>query len=319
MWNGPVTAGPAHDDVNCCTSIAESNADGDDVFQEAILRAAAKLGTLRDPAVRSWMYSVVVSVHRSRCRRAFWTRFLPRDRDTPEPVGDDGSRWADDREREPRHHRPRATAGRAARASSCSRLPTYSIEDSPDPEDLGVVGQVSPGARTRTTPHVLRLPRPFPPHHPRRCLAEPSPWSEDLAALDERSRHQLRSISATRAMLASRTAKPEKLHVRSHRPSSALAALILLAWSPSPRRSRTPSIASSSPSTPTSPPTSSRPTSRPSSTRRTSTARSPPTRTAPATSASPSAPTIRPRRSQASKSSAAARPAARSRRSSRCS
>jgi RNA polymerase sigma-70 factor (ECF subfamily) len=44
------------------------------------------------------MLSVVVSVHRTRCRRAFWTRWLPGgDAAASETIGDDGSRWADER------------------------------------------------------------------------------------------------------------------------------------------------------------------------------------------------------------------------------
>lgn len=89
--------GPIHDDVLLfARRIAGSNAEGDDVFQEAVLRAAAKLSTLRERGkFRSWMCSVIVSVHRTRCRRAFWKRLISREEH--DAVGDDGSRWADDR------------------------------------------------------------------------------------------------------------------------------------------------------------------------------------------------------------------------------
>jgi RNA polymerase sigma factor (sigma-70 family) len=92
--------GAIHEDVQLfARRITGSNAEGDDVFQEAVLRAARKLSGLRDRArFRSWMYRVVVSVHRSRCRRAFWTRWSSRD-EAPEAdvPGDDGSRWEDER------------------------------------------------------------------------------------------------------------------------------------------------------------------------------------------------------------------------------
>jgi RNA polymerase sigma-70 factor, ECF subfamily len=90
--------GPIHDDVQLfARRIARSNADGDDVFQEAVLRAARKLGGLRDRSkFKSWMFSVVASVHRTRCRRSFWARLVSSEQQ-PEPVGDDGSRWAEDR------------------------------------------------------------------------------------------------------------------------------------------------------------------------------------------------------------------------------
>lgn len=90
--------GPIHDDVQLfARRIARSNAEGDDVFQDAVLRAARKLPALRDRSrFKSWMYSVVVSVHRTRCRRAFWKRLVARD-SSHDTVGDDGQRWEDER------------------------------------------------------------------------------------------------------------------------------------------------------------------------------------------------------------------------------
>ncbi len=89
---------PIHDDVQLfARRIARSNADGDDLFQEAVLRAGAKLETLRErDRFRSWIYSVVVSVHRTRCRRAFWRRLVSNE-GVADPVGDDGARWAEER------------------------------------------------------------------------------------------------------------------------------------------------------------------------------------------------------------------------------
>jgi RNA polymerase sigma-70 factor (ECF subfamily) len=58
--------------------LARCNADGDDLFQEAVLRALARISDLRDEAkFSSWFYSVLLSVHRARCRISFWRRFLP--------------------------------------------------------------------------------------------------------------------------------------------------------------------------------------------------------------------------------------------------
>ena len=58
--------------------LCRSRADGDDLYQEALLRVLGKLDGLRDDgAFRSWLYRVIVSVHRNRCRRAFWRRLLP--------------------------------------------------------------------------------------------------------------------------------------------------------------------------------------------------------------------------------------------------
>jgi RNA polymerase sigma-70 factor, ECF subfamily len=59
-------------------SISRSRADGDDLFQEAIVRALDRVDQLRDDAAfRYWLYRVIVSVHRNRCRKEFWRRLIP--------------------------------------------------------------------------------------------------------------------------------------------------------------------------------------------------------------------------------------------------
>jgi len=58
--------------------LARSADDGDDLLQEAVLRAHAHLDGLRDESrFRAWFFAVLLSVHRSRSRRSFWCRFLP--------------------------------------------------------------------------------------------------------------------------------------------------------------------------------------------------------------------------------------------------
>lgn len=58
--------------------VSRSQSDGDDLFQEALLRALGKLDSLReDNAFRPWLYRVIISVHRNRYRTAFWRRMLP--------------------------------------------------------------------------------------------------------------------------------------------------------------------------------------------------------------------------------------------------
>lgn len=93
--------------------IARSNADGDDLFHEALLRARDKLPTLRDPArFRAWFHQVLLSVHRSRSRRSFWRRLVSTDAPDavheladPALAGDGGAHWEE-----------RASAQRASRA-----------------------------------------------------------------------------------------------------------------------------------------------------------------------------------------------------------
>jgi RNA polymerase sigma-70 factor, ECF subfamily len=70
---------PVHDRAQVfARAICRSRADGDDLFQEALLRALDKLDGLRDDAAfRYWLYRVIISVHRNRYRRAFWRRLVP--------------------------------------------------------------------------------------------------------------------------------------------------------------------------------------------------------------------------------------------------
>ncbi len=70
---------PVHDRaVAFARSLCRSQADGDDVVQEALLRALERIDQLReDGAFKVWLYRVIVSVHRTRYRRAFWQRFFP--------------------------------------------------------------------------------------------------------------------------------------------------------------------------------------------------------------------------------------------------
>ncbi len=79
---------PVHDRALAfARGLCRSRADGDDLYQEALLRALAKLDGLRDDAAfRPWLYRVVISVHRNRCRRAFWRRLVPLG-EAGEPVG----------------------------------------------------------------------------------------------------------------------------------------------------------------------------------------------------------------------------------------
>jgi RNA polymerase sigma-70 factor, ECF subfamily len=83
--------------------IARSTADGDDLFQEALVRAALKLGGLREPArFRPWFHQVIVSVHRSHARRGFWRRLISSEapeaaRQVAAQIGEDGARAAEER------------------------------------------------------------------------------------------------------------------------------------------------------------------------------------------------------------------------------
>ncbi|ACY16786.1 RNA polymerase sigma factor [Haliangium ochraceum] len=82
--------------------LCRSQADGDDLYQEALLRALTRIQGLRDEqAFPAWFYRILLSVHRSRQRRRFWRLLLPLDDERPaarEPVGEDGGRWEEQRQ-----------------------------------------------------------------------------------------------------------------------------------------------------------------------------------------------------------------------------
>jgi len=95
---------PFHDDaVLFARRIARSSADGDDLFQEAVVRAGLKLATLRErDRFRPWFHQVIVSVHRSRARRGFWRRLVSSEtpdaaRQVAAHIGEDGAAAADER------------------------------------------------------------------------------------------------------------------------------------------------------------------------------------------------------------------------------
>ena len=70
---------PHHDEMRALARrVCRANADGDDLFQEAAMRALLKLDGLRsDDAFRFWFYRVLLSVHRNRIRQSFWSRLVP--------------------------------------------------------------------------------------------------------------------------------------------------------------------------------------------------------------------------------------------------
>jgi len=88
---------PIHDQaLATARRLCRSSADGDDLYQESVLRAFEKLHTLRDESrFRSWFYATLLSRHRNRYRRPFWRRLVPLEEAFPdgrEPVGEDGAR-----------------------------------------------------------------------------------------------------------------------------------------------------------------------------------------------------------------------------------
>jgi len=89
---------PIHESAQATARrLSRSRGDGDDLYQESVVRAFEKLHTLRDESrFRSWFYATLLSRHRSRSRRLFWKRLVPLEQafaGEREPAGEDGGRW----------------------------------------------------------------------------------------------------------------------------------------------------------------------------------------------------------------------------------
>jgi RNA polymerase sigma-70 factor (ECF subfamily) len=84
---------PHHDRARATARrLCRSDADGDDLFHEAVLRALDHLDELREAErFRAWFFAVLLSVHRARHRRRFWRRLLPLDEVSSEPVAHEAS------------------------------------------------------------------------------------------------------------------------------------------------------------------------------------------------------------------------------------
>ena len=107
--------------------LCRSVQDGDDLYQETVLRAYDKLDGLRDESrFRPWFFATLLSRHRSRMRRprresASLEDLVGR---RNEPVGEDGTSWDEERRRAERA--ARALAG--LRPEQCEAIVMHDIE-----------------------------------------------------------------------------------------------------------------------------------------------------------------------------------------------
>jgi RNA polymerase sigma-70 factor (ECF subfamily) len=61
-----------------CRRLSGNREDGDDLYQDSLLSALTKYGTLRDPAAfRSWLYRIIVNRFKNRCREPWWRALVP--------------------------------------------------------------------------------------------------------------------------------------------------------------------------------------------------------------------------------------------------
>jgi RNA polymerase sigma-70 factor (ECF subfamily) len=176
-------------------NLCRSPGDGDDLYQEAVLRAYHKLDTLRDETrFRSWFFAVLLSLHRSRSRRAFWKRFLPLE-DTPDDdrnlVGEDGRM----------NEEEFLSARRAARA--LSRLPAeqrealvlHELEGFSMEEIAAMQGATIAAVKSRVLRGRERLRR----HYRTLGLARTEPLARAISE-DAHHRSQMTGVRPTEAL-----------------------------------------------------------------------------------------------------------------------
>lgn len=139
--------------------LCRSAMDGDDLYQEAVLRAFEKLHTLRDPErFRSWFYATLLSRHRSRMRRPFWKRLVPLESAfevDSGPAAEDGRDWDELRGRAARAMRALETLAPEQRETVVLfEIDGYSIE-----EIAGMQRTSVPAVKSRLTRGRDRLRR----------------------------------------------------------------------------------------------------------------------------------------------------------------
>lgn len=138
--------------------LCRSAQDGDDLYQEAVLRAFDKLHTLRDASrFRSWFYATLLSRHRDRYRRGFWKRAVPFDEAfaAGEPAGDDGSSW----DVESGRSRRAAAALASLPAEQREAIVLFEIESFSIEEIAAMQGASVPAVKSRLTRGRERLRR----------------------------------------------------------------------------------------------------------------------------------------------------------------
>src|SRR5262245_14809861 len=107
--------------------LSRSDADGDDLFHEAGLRAWNRLSELRGPAkFRGWFYAILLSVHRARHRRHFWRRLIPLE-EAPPAVAPD---WEEERLRAGRMaHALQTLSAKAREAIVLFEIEGFSLDE----------------------------------------------------------------------------------------------------------------------------------------------------------------------------------------------
>jgi RNA polymerase sigma-70 factor (ECF subfamily) len=163
--------------------LCRSDSEGDDLFQDAVVRALVHLAELRDDgAFAAWFYRILLSLHRSRARRGAWRRWLPwedvQDSDA-EPVGDDGTRWEDERVGAERLRRALATLPAVQReAIVLAEVDEYPLEEIARMQGVSLSAVKSRVARGRA-----RLERHYRRQRERSAEPPERAWTGEHAAV----------------------------------------------------------------------------------------------------------------------------------------
>jgi RNA polymerase sigma-70 factor (ECF subfamily) len=181
---------PIHDRAAATARrLSRSAEDGDDLFQEAVLRACTRFSSLRDrERFRSWFFSILLSVHRNRSRRSFWRRFLSLETRLAggwTPVGADGGEMETERRRAASVARALAVLPAVQReAVVLFEMEGYSIE-----EIARMQGSSIPAVKTRLSRGRERLRRWYEEVSPRdsETLAEIPGSCDGIVAARERA------------------------------------------------------------------------------------------------------------------------------------
>ena len=150
--------------VSTARRLCRSAADGDDLYQESVLRAFEKLHTLREESsFRAWFFATLLSRHRSHARRLFWKRFTSLEGEIEsgrEPAGGDAGEWAEDRWRSARVAAALATLSAEQREA----IVLFDLEDFTLHEVAAVQGASLSAVKTRLKRGRERLRRLYERH-----------------------------------------------------------------------------------------------------------------------------------------------------------
>ena len=74
-----------------CRKLMGNREDGDDLYQDVLVRALTRLASLKDVAAfRPWLYRIVINEFKNQKRRPWWRRVLPMTQEVAETVRIDG-------------------------------------------------------------------------------------------------------------------------------------------------------------------------------------------------------------------------------------